>query len=235
MKPNSNNIESSCMNSGAAAIGGENQLALHGVEQAYGPRDTASRDRNDSGLAMLQKQEGGQKVTLKADAFEKIGPKAAEFLKQNGISEISITPGKNGAPDKIEATLDKPLSIDQDPAVDGCRKLKVDKHFSAEVSRKPDGTLVFDNIEGLKAETKVLLSWKDANVTHIELRKNEKGDTEITSTGELGAFSRTKTRVKPAEVMDKADTLFQRLEKLMDKSPAQDKMGYLQFSNVFVA
>ncbi len=240
MKPNSSNSVESCINSSAVSTAGtENQLSLQGVEHAYGPRDSSSRetdahDRKELYVAMMQ--EGGQKkTTLKANEFEKIGPKAAEFLKQNGISEISITPGKNGAPDKIEATLDKPLAIDQDPAVDGCRKLKVDKHFSADVSRKPDGTIVFDNIEGLKAETKVLLSWKDASVTHIELRKNENGDTEITSTGELGAFSRTKTRVKPAEIMEKAGTLFERLEKLKEPSSTKDKMGYLQFSNVFVA
>lgn len=233
MKPNSNNNLEAGTTSGALTAGNESQLTLQGVEQAYAPRETDSRDRTDFSLVMMQVQDGGPKTTIKANEFERIGPKAAEFLRQNGISEISITPGKDGAPDKIEATLDKPLSIDQDPAVDGCRKLKVGKHFSAEVSRKPDGAIVFDNIEGLKAETKVLLSWKDASVTRIELRKNEDGDTEITSTGELGAFSRTKTRVKPAEIMEKAGTLFERLEKLKDTTPKQDKMGYLQFSNVF--
>ncbi|MBS1955934.1 MAG: hypothetical protein JST89_17245 [Cyanobacteria bacterium SZAS-4] len=238
MKPNSSNSLESSISSGVSTAEFENKLSLQGVENAYAPRDSRSqeadaRERKETYVAMMQ--EGEKKTTLKANDFEKIGPKAAEFLKQNGISEISITPGKNGAPDKIEATLDKPLSIDQDPAVDGCRKLKVDKHFSAEVSKKPDGTIVFDNIEGLKAETKVLYSWKDASVTHIELRKNEKGETEITSTGELGAFSRTRTRVKPAEIMEKAGTLFERLEKLKDQNSTKDKMGYLQFSNVFVA
>lgn len=233
MKPNSNNLESS-ISTVAPTAGTENQLAVQGVEQAYAPRDRSSRDGKDFLVAMMM-PEDGQKRTLKADEFEKIGPKAAEFLKQNGVTEISITPGKDGAPDKIEATLDKPLSITQDPEVDGCRKLKVGTHFSAEVSKKPDGTIVLDNIDGLKAETKVLLSWKDADVKRIELHKNEEGETEITSTGKLGAFSRTKTRVKPGEIMEKAGTLFERLEKLKEQSPTKDKMGYLQFSNVFVA
>lgn len=233
MKPNSNSLESST-SSFTSTAGTENQLSVQGVEHAYAPRLRNSGDGKDLTVAMMM-PEDGKKTTLKADEFEKIGPKAAEFLKQNGVSEISITAGKDGAPDKIEATLDKGLSIEQDPEVDGCRKLKVGTHFSAEVSRKPDGTIVLDNIDGLKAETKVLLSWKDANVKRIELHKNEEGETEITSTGKLGAFSRTKTRVKPAEIMEKAGTLFERLEKLKDQSSTKDKMGYLQFSNVFVA
>jgi hypothetical protein len=174
------------------------------------------------------------KLTFNADNFDKIGPKAAEVLKAAGVSEISITRGPNG--DHVDVKLDKALEIEQDPAKDGCNKLVVGKNLSADITKGKDGELSFDNIKGLKAETNLGV----ANVTNISLKRNEDGKTEITSTGRKGIFSRTRTREKEGEIMDKAEAIFDRLGDMFDKqgggdAPATKKdtsnqTGYLDFS-----
>lgn len=152
------------------------------------------------------------RIEITEKDFGKIGPKAADVLKQAGVSKLTITPGQGY--DTYEAEFKKPLEIPQDPAEDGTRKLKIATRFKADVSKSPDGTLRMDNIEGLSAETKVLLKWRDATVNKIELRSTPDGKSEIKSTGSWNGFSRDNTRVKPGEIFEKANMLFDRMEQL---------------------
>ncbi|MDP4390791.1 hypothetical protein, partial [Escherichia coli] len=75
--------------------------------------------------------------------------------------------------------LKKPLEIPQDPTVDGTRKLKLATHFKVDISKQPDGTLQMENIEGLSAETKVLFSWKEAQINRIQIKQTADGKSEI--------------------------------------------------------
>lgn len=160
------------------------------------------------------------KLELSEKDFDKIGPKAAQVLKDAGVSKITITPGQGF--DTYEAELKKPLEIPQDPSVDGNRKLKVATHFKADVSKLPDGTMKLDNIEGLTAETKVLLSWKDAQVNRIQLKQTADGKSEIKSTGSWNGFSRDNTRIKDGEIFEKANFLFDRMDKLKQQAEKTD-------------
>lgn len=179
----------------------------------------------------VQNQRGAEKpITLTEDHFDKIGPKATDILKGAGVTEISITPGQNGV-DKIHAKLDQPFEIEQDPKkADGVSKLIVGKDFTADMSKGKNGEITFDNIKGLKAETNLGI----ANVVKIQLSRDANGDTEITSVGRKGIFSRTKTRTVPGEVMDKAETIYDRMQELKKNPPStNNKTGMLNMTPIF--
>lgn len=180
-------------------------------------RDKGSQSSDQ--LAFHQADTKGP-IDLKEDDFGKIGPKAAEVMKGAGVSKIEIEPGDGF--DTVTATLKEPLEIAQDPEKDGSRKLKVDTTFKADISVEKDGTIVLDNIEGLKAEVKALGRWRYANVSRVEIRKGEDGQTEVTSTGGIGVFSRSQTRIKPAEIMDKAKILIDRFNDLKQGNGGKD-------------
>lgn len=152
------------------------------------------------------------KIEITEKDFEKIGPKAAQALKDAGVTKLTITPGQGF--DTYEAELKKPLEVPQDPNIDGCRKLKIGTSFKADVVKNADGTLQLDNIQGLTAETKILFKWQDASVDKIKLRQLPDGQSEITSTGSWNGFSRDNTRVKPAEIFEKANFLFDKMDKI---------------------
>ncbi len=156
------------------------------------------------------------KIEITEKDFDRIGPKAAEVLKEAGVTKITITPGQGF--DTYEAEFKKPLAIDQDEQIDGCRKLKIDTKLKADVVKNPDGSYMLDNIEGLKAEKKILFKYQDADVTKIQMRKTATGESEITSTGSWRGISRDNVRTKPADVYDKAELLFGRMADLKDKA-----------------
>lgn len=169
--------------------------------------------RSEDFVAVLNNTAKNGPIELGEKDFGKIGPKAEEVLKNAGVTKIKIEANENGG-DTITAELKKPLEIDQDPAVDGSRKLKVDTTFKADISVQPDGSIKFENVEGLKAEVKALGKWRDATVSEIELRKTDDGKTEVTSTGGIGIFSKTQSRIKPGEIMEKANLLIDKLKNL---------------------
>ncbi len=168
-------------------------------------------------VAMLQKNADG-KIEIGEKDFDKIGPIAAKVLRDAGVTKLTLTPGKDH--DTYEAELKKPLEINQDPA-EGARKLKIGTHFKADVIKNPDGSMTLDHIDGLKAESKVLFQWRDVTVDKIQLNKLPDGTSEITSTGTWNGISRDNTRIKPGEIFDKAQLLFNRMEGL--KSPQDQK------------
>lgn len=193
------------------------------------PREAEEPWKNsDNQIAMFMSNGAHNRIELSEKEFNRIGPKAAEVLKGAGVEKIEIQ--SNGGVDSVSATLKKPLEIAQDPDVDGNRKLKVDSTFKADISVKDDGTIVFDNIKGLKAETHVLGRWRDATVTRIEMKKGEDGQTEIKSTGEVGIFSRTQSRTKPGEIMEKAKILLDKFNEMK----SQNKQGALELPHLFL-
>lgn len=161
-------------------------------------------------------------VTLDANSFDKIGPKAKEILTNAGVESISIAPGKDGAC-KIEANLKEPLEIPRDPEKDGCNALIVGKKFSADFSQGANGELILENIKGLKADTNLGV----ANVVKIKMSRDAQGNTEIESVGRKGIFSRTRTKTESGEVMDKAESVLNKLDELKQKQSGGVKMGYL--------
>lgn len=170
----------------------------------------------------------GETLTFDSKSFDKIGPKAKGILDNAGVTEIAITPNGNGT-DKIEAKLKAPFEIAQDPTVDGVKKLTVGKDFSADFHKGPNGELVLENIKGLKADTE---KFGTANVVKITLSRDANGDTEIESVGKKGIFSRTRTRTGPAEVMDKAEAILNRLEDM--KKDGKNKMGALNLPSLIL-
>lgn len=163
------------------------------------------------------------KLVITEKDFDLIGPKAAEVLKQAGVSKITVTPGKDS--DTYEAEFKKPLEVPQDPDVDGCRKLKVADKFKADVVKNADGSFELRNIQGLTAESKVLFKWRDASVDKVILKKLPDGQSEITSTGSWNGFSKDQTRTKPGDIFDKASTLFERMIKIKEASSPAQKQG----------
>jgi hypothetical protein len=137
-------------------------------------------------------------------------------LKEAGVVKLTVTPGKGF--DTYETELKKPLEIPQDPTVDGTRKLKLATHFKVDISKQPDGTLQMENIEGLSAETKVLFSWKEAQINRIQIKQTADGKSEIKSTGSWNGFSRDNVRVKDGEIFEKANFLFDRMRKLKEQA-----------------
>jgi hypothetical protein len=168
----------------------------------------------DRPTAIVPGPDGRIEITEKD--FDKIGPKARQVLLDAGVTRLTITPGQGY--DTYEAYLKKPLEIAQDPNVDGTRKLRIDCHFRADVKKGADGTLMLDNIQGLTAESKILLRFREAKVEKIQLRATPDGKSEITSVGSWNGMSGTKTRVQPGEVFEKANILFERMQKLKEAS-----------------
>lgn len=165
-------------------------------------------------VAMLQAGANGP-VELTEKDFDKIGPKAAEVLREAGVTKLTLTPGADGV-NHVKAEFSKPLEIAQDPAIDGCRKLKIANEFSCDISKDDKtGGFTLSNIKGLTAESEILGKFRDATVTNISMIKNDKGESEVTSTGKWRIFSADRTRTRPAEVMDKAELLYGRFLKLL--------------------
>ncbi|MBX9567246.1 MAG: hypothetical protein K2X77_00015 [Candidatus Obscuribacterales bacterium] len=191
---------------------------------------SSGRDKTEQ-LAFHQADTKGP-IELKEEDFGKIGPKAAEVMKGAGVNKVEIEPGDGF--DTVTATLKEPLEIAQDPEKDGSRKLKVDTTFKADISVKEDGTIVLDNIEGLKAEVKALGRWRDADVSRVEIKKGEDGQTEVKSTGGIGIFSRTQTRIKPGEIMDKAKILIDRFNDLKKDNSTNNKQGSLDLPRLLL-
>lgn len=156
------------------------------------------------------------RIEIGENDFDKIGPKAKQVLSDAGVTKLIITPGQGF--DTYEAELKSPLQIAQDPSVDGTRKLTMDTHFKADVKKGSDGTLMLDNIQGLTAESKILFKFRDAQVEKIQLRPTADGKSEITSTGSWNGISGTKVRLQPGEVFEKANILFDRMQKIKGTS-----------------
>jgi len=175
------------------------------------PNDSSATNKPSDAQNKLKAGPDG-KIEISEKDFDKIGPVAAKVLKDAGVSKITITPGKGF--DTYEADLKKPLEIPQDPSVDGTRKLKIASHFKADVSKQADGSLKIDNIEGLTAETKVLFSWKEAQVNKIQILPTQDGKTEVRTTGSWNGISRDNTRIKEGEIFEKAKLLFDRMDNL---------------------
>lgn len=192
------------------------------ADEAHGNwiSELATLTRAPEQVAMLQPPGGGP-VELTDKDFDKIGPKAAQVLKDAGVKKLTLTPGADGV-NHVKAELDKGLEIDQDPAIDGCRKLKIGKEFECDISKDANGKFVLSNIEGLTAESQILGVFRDATVTRISMERNAKGESEITSTGQWKVFRRDQTRTRPAEVMDKAELLFDRFIKLLGQDKPAD-------------
>jgi hypothetical protein len=152
------------------------------------------------------------KIEISEKDFERIGPKARQVLTDAGVTRLTIKPGQGF--DTYEAYLKKSMEIAQDPNVDGTRKITMATHFKADVSKNSDGTLTLDNIQGLTAESKIILRFREAQVDRIQLRQTADGKSEIISTGSWNGMSSTKTRIQPAEVFEKANILFERMQKI---------------------
>ena len=191
-------------------VSGEDVYAQLAVENQAGARET-------------------EKLTFNADSFDKIGPQAKDILDKAGVTEISITPGNNGV-DKIEISLKDKLEIEQDPEKDGCNALIVGKKLSADFKKGENGELILENIKGLQADTNLGM----ANVIRIKMSRDEDGNTQIESTGKKGIFARTKTRVKDAEIMDKAEAVLNRLNELKEQKSMPMKTGSLNLPALFV-
>lgn len=196
--------------------GGLKMEALRVSELQVEPRKAES-DR----LAFINAGKDG-KIELTEDHFEKIGPKAAQVLKDAGVQKLTITPGKDS--DRYEAELKKTLEIVQDPAKDGTRKLTIGKKFKADVSRNADGTLKLENIEGLTAESRIAFSWREASVDKIKLEQLPDGQSRITSTGTWKSFSRDNTRTKSGEIYEKANLLFGRMQDLKQSFSGSEEL-----------
>lgn len=196
--------------------------AASAEEEAHGNwiNDLADATRGAVEVAMLQPGQQVGPVELTEKDFDKIGPKAAEVLKDAGVTKLTLTPGENGV-NHIKAELKKPLEIAQDPAVDGCRKLKIGKEFSCDITQDGKGTFTLSNVKGLTAESQILGAFRDATVSNISMKRNAKGESEVTSTGTWGIFSRDQTRTRPADVMDKAELLYGRFLKLLGQDKPQ--------------
>lgn len=174
-----------------------------------------------------------KEVTLKTGEYDKIGPLAKKVLEDNDVEEIKITP-RPGQPDLLEATLKKSIEIKQDPKADGCNKLILDKNISAELEKGPNGEYILKNIKGLTAET----DFGTATVNRIELSREANGDTHIKSQSRFGILRPVRERTKPAEVLDKADQLFKKLDDLKKGTGAKvdkTKMSALEFDSIFSA
>jgi hypothetical protein len=193
---------------------GDDVYAQLAVENQAGARETAA----------------SEKLTFNSDSFDQIGPKAKEMLEKAGVTEISITPGNNGV-DKIEISLKDKLEIEQDPEKDGCNKLIVGKKLSADFKKGDNGELILENIKGLQAETNL----GTANVIRMKMSRDEDGNTEIESTGKKGIFARTKTRVKEGEIMDKAESVLNRLNELKEQKAMPMKTSSLALPNLLIA
>lgn len=193
----------------AATAGSKDSGAA--VKDAGVAKDAADvKDKTDKPLPISP----DGKIEITDKDFERIGPKAAKVLRDAGVEKITITHGPNG--DTYEAKLKNPLEIKQDPDEDGCRKLKIGTSFKADVQKNSDGSFTLNNIEGLKAETKILFKWQDATVNKIQLKSTDDGKSEITSTGSWKSFSRDNTRVKDGEIFKTAELLFGRMKDMTD-------------------
>lgn len=181
-------------------------------KSSHGDKDQSNEASKTIDLKLGLTISADGKIEIGEKDFDKIGPKAAQVLKDAGVTKLTITPGQGF--DTYEADLKKELEIAQDPNVDGARKLKIGTHFKADVSKSPDGSYSLEHIEGLKAESKILLAWREAQVDKIQLTKLPDGRSEITSTGSWNGFSRDNTRIKPPEIFEKASMLFGRMETL---------------------
>ncbi|MBX9686787.1 MAG: hypothetical protein K2X27_08800 [Candidatus Obscuribacterales bacterium] len=152
------------------------------------------------------------KIEIGEKDFDKIGPKAAQVLRDAGVTKLSIQPGKDS--DHYEVEFKKALEIPQDPATDGSRKLTLGPKFEADVKRDGADSYTIDKIKGLTAESKILFQWREAQVDKIQLRKGADGNAEITSSGSFAGVSKEQTRSKPAEILEKAKILFERIENM---------------------
>lgn len=188
------------------------EFAAAGARAAAEAKDKTDTNDKTTDKPLDVSKDG--KIEIGEKDFERIGPRAAKVLRDAGVEKITITKGKDG--DTYEATLKKPLEIPQDPDVDGCRKLKIGTSFKADVKKGDDGSFTLSNIEGLKAESKILFKWQDANVNKIHLNQTPDGKSEITSTGSWKSFSRENSRVKEGEVFKTAELLFGRMKDMTD-------------------
>jgi hypothetical protein len=152
------------------------------------------------------------KIDITQRDFDKIGSKAKQVLLDAGVTRLTVTPGHGF--DTYQASLKRPLEIAQDPDLDGTRKLRIDTNFKADVRKEPDGSILLQNIEGLTAESKIMMRFREAQVEKIQLKATADGKTEVTSTGTWNGFSGTKTRIQEGGAFDKANNLLARLQKV---------------------
>ena len=168
---------------------------------------------NDEGAA--------SEIILKESDFERIGPKAAEFLKLSGVTEIGIK--TEGDITTVSASLKEPIEIPtQDAEESGTRKLTIANEISAELTKNEEGGYVLDRIAGVTAEVMLFGKYRTASLKRLELTRDEDGNPIIEATGSKGVGSRTTTRDVPEETLEKANILFSRLQdlKVTDAKPS---------------
>jgi len=156
------------------------------------------------------------KIELSEKDFDLVGPRAKKALTDAGVTKISITP--HDGFDSYHFELKQPQEVEQDPSIDGTRKLKIGTELNFDLKHNSDGSLSISNIEGLTAESNILRKFRDAEVQKIRIEKTEDGESKISSTGSWNGFSRTKVRTEPGEAFDTANLLFERMQKLKGSS-----------------
>ena len=72
-----------------------------------------------------------------------------------------------------------------------------------------------------------------ANVIRIKMSRDGEGNTQIESVGKKGIFSRTRTKTAPGEIMDKAESVLNRLDEM--KKNTSNKVGSIDLPKLFVA
>jgi hypothetical protein len=183
---------------------------------------------NELALVPTDSDVGAKPSKLAPDQFDIVGKEIGKALRDNGVKEITVTPGAN-SDYAIEAKLAKPVTIPQDLVKDGCYQLDIGKDFSATVSKDATGKITIDQIKGMTAKVAGLFGRKvDADIHKIELSKAANGTTQVDTTGSRLGITSTQTRYKNGDVYDG-------LKKGLDnmdsgkKPPAKSKMSAIDF------
>jgi hypothetical protein len=179
---------------------------------------------NELALAPGGADAGSQPSKLAPEQFDIVGKEIGKALRDNGVKEITVTPGANGSYG-IEAKLSKPVTVPQDLVKDGCYQLDIGKDFSATVSKDATGKITIDQVKGMTAKVPGLLGRKvDADIHKIELSKAADGTTQVDTTGSRLGISSTRTRYKSGDVYDGLKKGLDNMDS-RKKPPAKSKMS----------
>lgn len=143
--------------------------------------------------------------------FQRLGPKAAEIMKENGVERVMI--GRDADNTLLELKLKKAVEKPMDPAKDGCKKIVVEPDFNLGMRKQKNGAIVMNNIEGMKAIAEVFGKEVTLTVDNVRLSKTSDGRTKIESESYLGAFQIARVRFASGEIYDKANIMHERLQK----------------------
>lgn len=145
--------------------------------------------------------------------FEKLGPRAAEIMKEHGVTKLSLTPGKTRE-DVHHAKIEfkDGAEIDLDDKVDGVDKLKIGKELSFNIQMTKDGEIIFTNIKGLEA---ILPAGMKVPITGLRIGFNADGKAEITATSEVGGKKSEHKFAKSYEAMEDVTTYYNKFLELI--------------------